>query len=191
MRCTLILLLVLAVAPLAHAGERGVFLTVDEALALAFDDAEVEKETCYLTEEQHTEARRLAKCDLASKVARPYVARDADGEVVGVAYFETHRVRSLTETLMTVVAPDGRVERVEVLAFREPRRYMPRAGFYAQLQGRALDDELAIGRGVRCVTGATLSCHAAVDSARRALALHEVLFPAPAPEPEPQPVPIP
>lgn len=175
----------------AMPGSDGVRLTCDEALALAFGEAEVQKKTTYLTEEQSERVERRAGSALPSKVARPYEARDADGNLIGVAYFDTHRVRSMSETLMFVVDSERRIERVEVLAFREPERYCPRPGFFAQFQGKRLDDDLRIGRSIRGVSGSTLTCHATLDNARRVLALHDELFPAPAPEPVPEPVPEP
>ncbi len=171
--------------------EDGVRLTVDEALLLAFDEAEVQKKTSYLTEEQSERVERRAGSSLPSKIARPYEARDADGNLIGVAYFDTHRVRSMSETLMFVVDDERRIERVEVLAFREPERYCPRPGFFAQFQGKRLDDDLRIGRSIRGVSGSSLTCHATLDNARRVLALHDELYPEPAPAPQPVPVPEP
>jgi Na+-translocating ferredoxin:NAD+ oxidoreductase subunit G len=44
-----------------------------------------------------------------------------------------------------------------------------------EFQGRKLDDELAISRGIRAVSGATLTARATTEAARRVLALHAVL----------------
>lgn len=151
-----------------------VFLTVEEALELAFPGCEVERRTVYLTEAQERRVAELARVDHEGRVARPYVARK-DGVLVGTAYFDTHRVRTLRETLMVVVDPQQRIRRVELLAFGEPEDYVPRAAWYAQFPGRALDDELVLGRGIRAVTGATLTARATTDCARRTLALHAVL----------------
>ncbi|QDU84168.1 Electron transport complex subunit RsxG [Planctomycetes bacterium Pla163] len=152
-------------------------LSVAEALELAFGSSEVTKETRYLDENQRARAEELAGEELASAVARPYVARDADGALVGVAWFDTHQVRTKRETLMTAVDARGRVLRVEVLAFAEPSRYLPKATFYEQFQGEELDDELVLDGDVRNVAGATMTSRATVEAARRALALHAVLFP--------------
>ena len=171
------------------AGE--VFLTVEEALELAFgEEAEVEKRTVYLTEEQRALVEGLLGDELPSGVARPYVAT-VEGEIVGVAWFDSHRVRTLRETLMFVVTPQVTVRRLEVLAFGEPREYLPPARWMAQFVGRGLDDELQLGRGIKRIAGATLSARATVDAARRSLALHSILFPAPEPEPVPEPTPTP
>jgi hypothetical protein len=151
-----------------------VLLTVDEALALAFPGATIERRTVFLTEEQRARAEQLAGARLASAIVHPYVAR-RDGVEVGTAYFDSHLVRTLQETVMVVVGPDGRVGRVEVLAFDEPPDYLPRAEWYRQFDGRPLDAELDLRRSIRPVTGATLTARSTTDAVRRVLALHGAL----------------
>lgn len=160
-----------------------VLLTVDEALELAFPGCRVERTTVYLTEEQLARARELAGGEVESALVRPYVARCARG-AGGVAYFDTHRVRTLPETLMVVVGADGEVDRIEVLAFREPPDYLPREAWYEQFAGRGLDPELELKRGIRGVTGATLTARATTGAVRRVLALDRVIRDAGALEPE-------
>lgn len=164
------------VVALAAAGAVGakVFLTVDEAVALAFPGCSVEPRTVYLTAAQLDRARDLAGVEVPSAMVRPYVAR-RDGTVVGAAYFDSHRVRTQPETLMVVVAADGTLERVEILVFREPEDYIPRDTWYAQFEGERLDAELTLKRGIRGVTGATLTARATTDAVRRVLALHRVI----------------
>jgi Na+-translocating ferredoxin:NAD+ oxidoreductase RnfG subunit len=163
---------VLALAPPATAK---VFLTVEEALRLAFPGAKVERRTAYLTKAQQEQARRLSgNPDLPDALA-VYYAASKDGRPAGTAYFDTHVVRTMPETIMVVVDPGGRVVRIEVLSFSEPEEYLPRAHWYEQFQGKPLDDELSLKRGVRAVTGATLTARATTAAARRVLALDAVL----------------
>jgi hypothetical protein len=98
-----------------------------------------------------------------------------DGAVVGTAYLDVHRVRTLKEALMVVVGSDHRVRRIEILAFAEPADYLPRGSWYAQFVGRRLDGELNLKHGIRGITGATLTARATTSAVRRVLALHEVL----------------
>lgn len=168
--CALVLLAASAVP-----GSARVFLTVDEALELAFPGCRVERKTVYLTDEQVARARELAGGGVESALVHPYVARCEGGEGGGVAYFDNHRVRTLPETLMVVVGPDDEVARIEVLAFREPPDYIPRDAWYDQFTGRELDPELALKRGIRGVTGATLTARATTEAVRRVLALHRVV----------------
>ena len=159
-------------------------LTVEEALALVFGDAQVEHGTVYLTDEQRAKAEELSGSELASGIAHPYIARK-DGHVIGTAWIDTHRVRTLRESVMIVVAPDQRVARVELLALGEPEEYAPRPRWYAQFTGRKLDEELSTKRGIQGVTGATLTARATTAAVRRALALQRVID-GPAPEPPPR-----
>ncbi len=149
-------------------------LTRDEALALAFPKCEVTRSTVYLEESQQKRIASLAKVEFKSAVLYPYRAT-LKGKHVGTAYFDTHRVRSLRETLMIVVKPDGTIGRVEVLSFAEPKDYLPRAKWYAQFPGRKLDSDLNLGRKIRGVTGATLTSSATTKATRRVLALDQVL----------------
>ena len=159
----------------AAALDAKVFLTQEEALKLAFPGAKVERRTAYLTEAQQKAAQKLSGDEeLPSALATCYAATK-DGRDLGTAYFDTHTVRTMPETIMVVVDPAGAIARIEVLSFSEPEEYLPRAHWYEQFQGKPLDDELSMKRGIRAVTGATLTAHATTDAARRVLALHEVL----------------
>jgi hypothetical protein len=151
-----------------------VFLTVDEALELAFPECEIEHGTEFLPDEVKKRVAKLAKGEFEDGIVHPYVARK-EGEVVGTAYFDTHRVRTLRETMMFVVDSEGKLARVELLSFGEPLDYIPRDAWYGQFLGRPLDDELNLKRAIRPVTGATLTARATTDAARRTLALHQVL----------------
>ncbi len=152
-----------------------VLITVDEALALAFPDAATERQTLFLSDEQRRRVADDSGAEVSSSLATRYVARGADGAVRGWAYLDTHRVRTLPETVMVVLDADGTVRRVEVVTFREPLEYMPRKAWYEQYEGQKLDDDLALKRDIRPVTGATLTARSTTEAVRRVLALHAVM----------------
>jgi hypothetical protein len=171
----------------ATAAGAKVYLTREEALRLVFPGASVERRTAYLTDAQRREAQRLSgEEELPAALVGFYVATK-DGKPLGVAYFDAHMVRTMAETIMVAVDPSGSLLRIEVLSFDEPEEYRPRPSWYAQFEGKPLDDELAIKRGIRSVAGATLTARATTHAARRVLALHRVLHPAAAPAPTPAP----
>ncbi|HYO12438.1 MAG TPA: FMN-binding protein [Thermoanaerobaculia bacterium] len=151
-----------------------VFLTVEEALRLAFPGCEVTRRTAYLTPEQVRRARELSRGEVPSALVTSYAATRG-GQPAGTAYFDTHRVRTLPETLMVVVDPQGKVARVEVISFREPEEYLPRGAWYEQFQSEALDRDLQLKRDIHPVTGATLTARATTNAVRRVLALHRVI----------------
>ena len=156
-----------------------VFLTQDEALALAFPSpATVERRTAFLDEAQISRVRELAGSgvEVEQRVVSYYVG--SRGAVpIGVAYFDAHTVRTVREIVMVVVDPSGTVDRVEVLSFLEPREYMASDPWIEQLHGQALTDDLAVDRGIVNLTGATLTSAALTSAARRVLALHGVIRP--------------
>jgi electron transport complex protein RnfG len=157
-----------------------VFMELDEALKLAFPKLEVKRSTRFLSKAQKARVKTLGGSPIVSGIIYPYEAWREDPKtgvkvLVGTAYFETHRVRSLRETMMFVVSPEGKILRAEVLAFYEPVDYMPNKRFYAQFKGKVLNDELRVSRGIKTVTGCTLSVNASAKSARRILAIHKVL----------------
>jgi hypothetical protein len=152
-----------------------VFLSQEEALKLAFPGAKVERKTAFLTTEQQRAAQALSKDETLPSALVVYYVASQDGRAAGTAYFDTHVVRTMPETIMVVVDPQGRAARIEVLSFQEPEEYLPRPRWYEQFQGKPLNDELSTKRGIRPVAGATLTARATTDAARRVLALHEVL----------------
>ena len=167
----LLAVLALAATPAAAQGR----LTQDEALRLAFPGAEVERRTAYLSPEQVERVRTLAGPGTAAPpaVVTYYVGRK-DGALVGTAWFDAHRVRTLSEVLMVVVSPEGAVRRVEVLRFDEPPDYRPPDGWLALLGGRRLPGP-SVRAGVPPLTGATLTAEAVTAATRRALALQVVI----------------
>jgi Na+-translocating ferredoxin:NAD+ oxidoreductase RnfG subunit len=180
-RRSLKLIFLLGLAALAAGPLRAkVFLTVDEALRLAFPGCAVERRTVFLTPEQKSRIEQLARGEVKSALVNPYHAT-CGGKDGGTAYFDSHVVRTLPETLMVVIDPQGKVRRVEVLSFAEPEDYLPPAKWYGQFAGQGLGDDLALGRHIRNVTGASLTARATTEAVRRMLALHQVLSsPAPA-----------
>jgi len=151
-----------------------VFSTQDDALSRAFPGAEIKRSSVFLTDKQIERVEQQGSVKLRSPILAIYEAF-RDGDRIGTAYFDAHRVRTLPETLMIVVDHEDRICDIDVLEFKEPQEYLPRPKWYEQFLGRKLDSELSMGRGVDGVTGATLTARATVNAARRALAIHDVL----------------
>ena len=146
-----------------------------EALILAFPGCTFARKEFFPTPGQVTQLEALAGAKLPGLW---YVGYEAwkDGKLQGVAFFDTHRVRTETETAMIAVGPDGRLRRVEVVAFREPPDYAPRAAWLAQFLGKVLDADLSLKRAIRPLAGATLTGNALLDASRRGLALWKVFY---------------
>lgn len=162
-------------ALLAGALQARVLKTPEEALAVLFPAAEVSKQAHYLTGEQKAALAAQGFEDVPGLVFQYRIHRQ--GQLLAFAYLETHRVRTLPETLLVVLNTEGQVLRVEVLAFAEPPDYLPRESWYRQFAGTSREKPPRLGGNIRPVAGATLTAQATAAAVRRALAVHQVLSP--------------
>jgi hypothetical protein len=157
-------------SPLAAAD----LITREEALAAVYPGSVVEAERVFLTSEQVRQATALAGNEVTSSLVARYVAR-RDGAVVGRAYVDTHVVRTKRESLLVSLTLDGRVRRIDVTAFLEPREYQASEPWMRQYHDRPLDDDLGLQRAIRPIAGATLTALATNAAVRRVLAIDRVL----------------
>jgi hypothetical protein len=153
----------------AQAGSSRVLMTREEALASAFPGARPVRQTVFLTPQQLAAAKAESGIDFSDQLVIRYSA------AAGFAYFDSHRVRTLPETVMVVVTPDGRVGRVDILSFDEPTDYFPKRRWIDQLLGRRLDRDLSITGAIRPISGASLTGRAIVNATRKVLAIHHAI----------------
>ncbi len=156
--------------------EAAVLLTEKEALARAFPAAVPVRRTVYLTKEQVSAVEKSAAAKLSSPVVTVFDAKTAEGTVVGRACLDTHIVRTMPETLLTVVEPDGTLRMALVLQFGEPPDYLPREKWLKTFEGKGSGEDLWPGRGVPRVVGSTLTVHALSGAIRRCLALDALVL---------------
>lgn len=150
-------------------------MTQQQALASAFPaGTAVSRQAVFLRPEQLAAARKESGVDFQDQMIVRYTGT-SEGRVVGYAYFDTHVVRTLAETVMIVITPDGKIDRVDILSFSEPQDYLPKERWLEQLEGRKLDDDLSLKRSIRPMSGASLSGRAIVNASRKILALHRVI----------------
>ncbi|TPQ26865.1 FMN-binding protein [Methylomonas koyamae] len=152
-----------------------VFYSKDEAMKLAFgDDATVDTMSLFPSAEEVAKIEQLAKLKLDSNLISVYVGKKNDA-IVGYAMIDSHTVRTQAETLLLVLTADGKLRNVYTLAFHEPPEYQPPERWMALLSNRGID-QLTLDKDIQGVAGATLSARAAVDSARKILAIYQVLL---------------
>lgn len=132
--------------------------------------AEIRRERVFLDAGQKAQVERLARSPLPSSIVTLFRVSE-QGRVAGYGILETAVVRTMPATYLVVVQPDTTVRAIELVAFAEPDDYLPPDRWLAQFEGRALTDDLWMKRGIRNITGATLSAHVLTAGARRALAL--------------------
>jgi Na+-translocating ferredoxin:NAD+ oxidoreductase RnfG subunit len=172
---TLWILLVVLVASASSAAAQD-RLQPAEALALAYPKATIERSSVTLDKKQRAAAEEAAGHKLPSARVRAYRAMVGE-QCVGTAYFDTRKVRSKAQTLMIALDAEGKVLRLEVLRFDEPREYRAPAKWMAQFPGKSLQDALKIKSDIRNLTGATLTARATLDAVREVLAVHQTLNP--------------
>ncbi|MEM7393214.1 MAG: FMN-binding protein [Verrucomicrobiota bacterium] len=151
-----------------------VFSSLNAALKKHFPKADVQRDVLYPTKAQFKKATELAGRKIPEGPIYRYQAYQG-GKLIGTAYPDRHLVRTLAETVLILVTPEGAVREIDVLAFMEPEDYIPSSKWYDQFKSKKLDRELNLNRDITGVTGATLTARATTDAARRVLALHQVL----------------
>jgi len=153
-----------------------VFMNQEEALKMAFPpEANVERISAFLTEEQVSAIEKRAESKLESPLVT-YYRGEIDNAPAGYAFFETDLVRTMPETYMVVLSPVGEVKFVEILAFHEPMDYLPRKKWFSFFKKKQLNDSLRVKRDIRNVTGSTLTTRAITGGVRRVLATYEILI---------------
>lgn len=169
-----LLILTLSLALPAHS-LAGAYMTRDDALKLAFPNAEqVETKTLFLTEDEVRTIEKASGTKVDSPIQTFYVGKK-ENQVTGYAAIESATVRTLPETLMVVLAPDATVRFVEVLAFFEPPEYQAPRRWLDQFRGAVLSPQLRIGGQIQGLSGATLSAQAVARQVRKSAALCRLL----------------
>jgi Na+-translocating ferredoxin:NAD+ oxidoreductase RnfG subunit len=150
-------------------------ITRDEALKLAFPGAQIQSSIVFLTDAEVSEVAKKTGEPVPSPLIARYVVMQ-EGKEVGRAYLDTHTVRTKKESLLVILTPDGKVKRVEVVAFLEPPEYQPNERWYQQFEGKELNPDLQLNRAIHPVTGATLTARATTVAVRRILAIDSLLM---------------
>jgi hypothetical protein len=161
---------------LSSATNAEVYHSRESALQMAFPEADsLSSKSLLLDDTQAIAIEELARTPLSSRLVNVHIGM-RDGVVTGYAFIETHNVRSLPETLMVVIGCDGRNRGVHLLAFHEPKEYLPSRRWLGQFVDRELDSQLALNRGVAGVAGSTFTARAITAAVRRLMATHQVVI---------------
>lgn len=80
-------------------------------------------------------------------------------------------------TYAAAISPDGAVQGIEVLSYRETHGGQVRdAAWRRQFAGKRLTDPFKLDRDVVNISGATLSCRNLTDGVKRLLVLHKLVL---------------
>lgn len=162
----------------AHAQE-GAFLSEADAPAAVFQDADrFERREVPSTPALRDALRARLDGTTPSLWEERYVVfRALQGDrVLGQAFLVEEVGKHRPISFVVGLRPDGRVEDVAVMAYREAYGGEVRsARFLAQYQGKGPAEALHTHRGIRNIAGATLSVDAASRAVKKAQALAGVL----------------
>lgn len=154
----------------------GTLMSKEDALKLAFPDADrVETINLFLTDAQLAQVKLRSGVTPDSALYTFYVGKKGQ-ETTGYATIEAASVRTLPETVMVVLAPDGTLRFTEILAFFEPSEYMPSRRWLEQFKGTRLSSALRVGGQIHGISGATLSAQAITRQVRKSAALCAILL---------------
>jgi FAD:protein FMN transferase len=168
----------LGTQPSAAAGARPAFeeyLTVDEALALAFPKADrVEQRTAVLTEEERLALEPRLRARKAPRIVRYYVGTK-DKRCLGYALVDEVLGKSQPITYFLRVEPDLTIKSVEILAYRESHGgEIRREKFREQFVGKSPASVLRLQADIRNISGATISCRSLTDGVHDLLVILEL-----------------
>ena len=143
------------------------YLSRDDFLALAFASGQPEMQTFWLTKSTRSEAE-------AAVGWAPFGLRTrywSEGQRTAWILEEIGKERPIT---LGLVIEANKIERVEVLAFRESRGWEIRYPFFTQqFEGLSLADDGYLSDTIDGITGATLSVRAVERVSRFALWAHQ------------------
>lgn len=154
-----------------------VFLTEEAAVKAVFSENEkVVKRTRAFTQEQKKRIEsRLGWTVAESSVAVFEGYRDSQTSGWAVIAEEIGKFKPMT--FMVKVSNKGKVERVEMMVYREPvGAEVRRKRFWGQFKGKSAQDRLRINRDILNITGATMSVQAMTAGVRKALVILEELY---------------
>jgi hypothetical protein len=151
-----------------------VLKTKDNALQEAFPEgSNIVRKTLFLTDEQVSAIAILAKVKCESKLISYYTTLNGESPTQFV-FFDSHIVRTKSETFMIVVAADGAIIDLQIVAFYEPMDYLPTRRWFNLFRKKQLDDSLWPNRAIDTVSGATLTTRAVTRAVRKILAIYEI-----------------
>ena len=102
----------------------------------------------------------------------------ARGKTVGYGFLDEVKGKTRLITYLVGVEPDGRVNDVDVLVYRES--YGGEIGyetFRKQFRGKSSPDRLTPGKDIKNISGATISVRAITGGVKRILATFNVIRP--------------
>lgn len=161
-------------------GQEGMFLTEEQAPGAVFPDADTfTRDVIPATAELQTHMRAILGAIELTVWEPEYVVFKAthDGALQGYAVIVEEIGKHRPITFVVGVRPDGSVNDVAVMAYREAYGAEVRSKrFLNQYRAKSERDSLQTYADIKNIAGATLSVDAASRAVKKALALAETVF---------------
>lgn len=155
--------------------QAGLLLSPFDAMQAAYgSETDVSKKNILLSAAEADRVEKRSRVKLSTKIYRVFRA-ERQGEIVGYGILVTRTVRSKSAAVLYLIAPDGRLEGIEIVAFNEPQEFIPSKAWLSQFKEKTVSDPLRVGKDIPTITGATLSARNVTDGSRLALALFDAI----------------
>jgi thiamine biosynthesis lipoprotein ApbE/Na+-translocating ferredoxin:NAD+ oxidoreductase RnfG subunit len=158
-------------------GHAIVYMTREEALRSLIPQAgEIREETVKLTSMQKDQVQKLLGSRIREETYTFWIG-EKDRVPVGYALILEVIGKEQPITFMVAVSPDGKIQGVEVLIYRESQGSEIRSRrFMQQFTGKTVSQTLKVDRDIDSISGATLSSRSTAYAVKKALALVEVIY---------------
>ncbi len=141
------------------------------------DSVTIVRSTLRLTPQESDSIALRSKTRWAGDSVRVFTCR-VHNSAIGFGFLDEVRGKTQLITYLVGVYPDGRVNDVDVLVYRESYGgEITYTTFREQFRQKSNKDNLTAGKNIKNISGATISVRAVTDGVRRVLATFEALRP--------------
>ncbi len=134
----------------------------------------IRAQTYYLNDEQHSLLKKLARRHEPSRIHTFYIAQYDSNSINGqpsYGIFDSHIVRTKSETLFFVLDSQANMKKIQVVAFHEPIQYKAPVRWLKQVQQKLVlqtpGSSSSVNTNIDALSGATLTRQAIIDSTAR------------------------
>lgn len=149
--------------------------SIQKSLQSTWPRHQIHSKSYYLSEEEHTLLAQLNARSTPRRIHTFYSAYQKGSQnVEGYGIFDTHIVRSKTQTLFFHLKKDASIKEIRTIAFHEPNEYKAPQRWLMQFQRQQLKPkEKTLERSVDALSGATLTRRSVIHSAIKVLYLYK------------------
>jgi len=136
--------------------------------------ATISKKNILLSGSKYKHIQQSARTKLTTKIYRIFTAKK-DEIILGYGVLINRKVRSKNAVVLYFIK-DSILLDIEIIAFNEPREYLPSKKWNAQFRNIQTDKILQLNRDIPSISGATMSARSVIDGSRIAFAIYNELL---------------